>query len=88
MVYKVLNGTAPNYTAGYFTPVSETHSHNTRSSAEGALVIDSMKTNCGARTFKCDGARLWNKLAPAVRNPATYKIFKARSKQGARKQGF
>ncbi len=61
MMYKVSNNLEPQYLQSV-TPVTSVHTHNTRSAARGSLYTCTSNLNYFTRSFKYEGARLWNNL--------------------------
>ncbi|EDO32162.1 predicted protein [Nematostella vectensis] len=61
MVFKVLNGMAPDHLMAKFKRFADVHLKNTRQ-AKNDLVLPRIKHNYGKRTFEYSGAKLWNSL--------------------------
>ncbi len=75
-MYKV-NNLVPQYIQSV-TPVTSVHSHNTRSAARRALYTWTANLNYFTRSFKYEGARLWNNLDSYIKFAQSIAIFKQR----------
>ena len=73
MVFKSLNGLAPDYIGKNFQKI--THSYNTRNSSN--FVLPRCKTNMGQKTFRFLGAKHYNDLPLSVKNSASLNVFKS-----------
>ncbi len=73
-MYKVNNNLVPQY----LTPVISVHTHNTRSTARGALYTCTDNLNYFTRCFKYDGARLWNNLDSYIKFAPSIATFQQR----------
>ncbi len=67
LIYKYQNNLAPQYLVDHFNNISESHDYNTRSSTRGDIKLAKPSNNQLMRTFKYNGAKLWNVLAISVR---------------------
>ena len=76
MVYKSLNGLAPDYFANLFTKISEKHSRNLRSVANDDLAVPFAKTNYFQKSFSVEGANIWNSLLTDIRRIQNINTFK------------
>ncbi len=62
LIYKCQNNLAPQYLVDHFNNISESHNYNTRSSSSGEIKLATPTNNQLMRTFKYNGAKLWNAL--------------------------
>ncbi len=77
MMYKVNNNLVPQYLQSG-TPVTSVHTHNTRSAARSALYTYTVNLNDFTRSFKHEGARLWNNLDSYITFAPSIATFKQR----------
>ena len=78
MMYKIFNNTAPSYMCN-FQLIENVHNYRTRYS-DMAYVVPKVKTQ-GSRTFKYNGAKLWNEIPRHIRLSQTKDIFKENCKK-------
>ena len=71
MVYKALNGLAPEYICGIFTKVSDSHMRKLRSVDNDLLRILSSKTSYFENSFTISSAKQWNELPLDMRNSSS-----------------
>ncbi len=76
-MYKVNTNLVPQYLQSV-TPVTSVHSHNTRSAARGAVYTCTANLNYFTRSFKYEGARLWNNLDTYIKFAPSIATFKQR----------
>ena len=76
MVYKALNGLAPEYISDIFTKVSESHMRNLRSVDYDLLRVPSSRTSYYENSFTISSAKLWNELPLDIRNISVLNTFK------------
>jgi len=76
MVYKSLNGLAPEYLRSKFTDRSDISSY-TLKDYEGKLAIPLPRTNFLKNSFSYNGAVLWNSLSVRLRQAQTLCSFKS-----------
>ena len=76
MVYKSLNGLAPDYLANLFTKISEKHSRNLRSVTNDDLAVPFAKTNYFQKSFSVEGANIWNSLPTDIKQIQNINTFK------------
>ena len=69
LMYKCVNGLAPDYLSNGIQSQMITHSYNTRSSTGNSITQSAIRTEFGKCSFKFSGARSWNDL------PCTIKIL-------------
>ena len=74
MVYKSLNGLAPEYMRSMFIHRDTVYSLR---DAEGKLNIPKSRTNYLKNSFSYTGAVLWNSLSVGLRQAETLESFKA-----------
>ena len=73
MVYKSLNGLAPDYLKSMFTDRSATSTYSLRN-CEGKLVLPLPRTNFVKSIFSYSGAVLWNNLPTNLRQAQTLAV--------------
>ena len=76
MVYKSLNGLAPDYLKSMFTDRSATSSYSLRN-CEGKLALPLPRTNFLKNSFIYSGAVLWNSLPTNLRQAQMLASFKS-----------
>ena len=76
MVYKSLNGLAPEYLKSMFTDRSSTTTYSLRN-CEGKLALPLPRTNFLKNSFSFSGAVLWNSLPTNLRQAQTLASFKS-----------
>ena len=76
MVYKSLNGLAPDYLKSMFTDRSATSTYSLRN-CEGKLALPLPRTNFLKNSFSYSGAVLWNSLPANLRQAQTLATFKS-----------
>ena len=75
MVYKSVNGLAPQYLQDIFTRNSENPSYELRSTATD-LHIPERNTTSGQKGFSFRGSKLWNSLSAEIKSAPTLISFK------------
>ena len=75
LVYKIVNGSAPEYLQNDFNHVSQTHKYSTRHSVS-SLCIPSVKS-AGKASFTYSAIKLWNDLPKKFQNINREHRFKA-----------
>ena len=81
MMYKVVNGTTPDYLNDLFKHVNNIHPLCTRQSKAGDLYIPKCNTNYGKSAFHYKGCVIWNVLSKTLRNANTFMSFKMNFKK-------
>ena len=85
MVYKSLNGQAPDYLVDMFTYLSTTHDVNTRQAAAGQLALPPAENGSDTEYFKSSfsysGVQLWNNIDIDIRNSVNVQSFKQQYKR-------
>ncbi len=76
LIYKRKNNLTPQYLVDHFNKISESHDYNTRSSTCGDIKLAKPSNNQLMRTFKYNGAKLWNALAIYVIGKPSLNSFK------------
>ncbi len=76
LIYKCQNTLAPQYLVDHFNNISESRYYNTRSSTHGDIKLANPSNNQLTRTFKYNGAKLWNALAMSMRGKPSLNSFK------------
>ena len=66
LVYRIVNGSGPEYLKNDFSRVSQTPGYSTRHSVS-FLCIPSVK-RAGKATFSCSAIKLWNELPMEIKN--------------------
>ena len=77
MVYKCLNGLAPDYLINLFKYVSETHSYITQNVSNNNLALPPVSTSLYKRSFSYNRALLSNTLPLPIRNSSSLTTFKS-----------
>jgi len=67
IIFKCLNGIAPNYLSSKFTFTNSIHNYSTRTQTSNNIVVPRSFSNTGMRTFHTRAAYLWNSLPRDVR---------------------
>ena len=62
LIYKALNHLTPEYITAMLMPISETHSHNLRSSTTGTLLVPRSRTSFFDKSFTSSAPTLRNSL--------------------------
>ena len=78
LVYKCLNGLAPQYLIDCLSRLD--NPRTLRSSGSTQLRVPKARVKIGQGAFSVCGPKLWNKLPPSVRSAASLDIFKSRLK--------
>ena len=85
MIYKALNGLAPEYISSMFNYVSATHNRQTRQATAGQLalppVCNGNDIECFKSSFAYNGVKLWNSIDVNLRNSMNVQLFKHRYKR-------
>ena len=76
ITYRALNNLTPDYLSELFTPLSEIHSLNLKSSENGLLHIPLSRTTVFDNSFTCSAPKLWNALPQTVRASGSLVTFK------------
>ena len=75
MVFKALNGRAPQYLTELFSRNSQSSVHNLQNTAND-LKLPLMKTVTGQRCFSFRGVKSWNSLSVESKKPQTWSPLK------------
>ena len=81
MVYKGINGLAPEYISSMLSYVSEQHERHTRSIALDLLHIPRSHSSFFGRAFSVQGPKLWNSLLADIRNSTSVNRFESALKR-------
>ena len=81
LMYKCINGLAPENLAQSVRDRKLPHSYCTRSQSSGNIYIERSRTDWGRRTFRDSGARLWNNLPTYVKNSVNVQSLKMNLKR-------
>ena len=76
MVYKALNGLAPEYISEIFVKISDTHNRILRSVDNELLRIPGSRTKIYENSFTISAAKLWNEVPLYIRNIKDLETFK------------
>ena len=76
MVYKSLNGLAPDYLKSMFTDQSAISAYSLKN-CEGKLAVPLPRTNFLKNSFNYNGAVMWNSLLTNLRQAQTIASFKS-----------
>ena len=74
LMFKTVNGLAPQRLCDIFKNVDEIHNYNLRGSAS-KLYIPKRKTEFLKNSFGYSGAKLWNQIPEEIRNSSSFKSF-------------
>merc|ERR1712002_1302460 len=77
MVYRTLNGQAPDYLSQLFNKTNNVHNYRTRAAVSEGVIVPKARTNMGKMCFSHSGAVDWNKLPCVVRHASSKQIFTA-----------
>jgi hypothetical protein len=86
MVYKCLNGLAPDYLVDTFIKRSDIHDRSTRN--HDLLDIPLYRTAAGQRTFNYRDAKIWNVLDDKLKNITSITIFKKELREILLKESY
>ena len=75
LVYKAVNGLAPDYMCALFIPISNISTRTTRSNEKGDLYVPKAQTNVFKNSIAVNGAHIWNELDPIIRNTNSLSAF-------------
>ena len=75
LMYKYKQNLLPKVFDGYFTTVSQTHGHFTRSSARNDYRAPQARSNYGLNRLKNEGVKIWNGFSAEIRNSGNIKQF-------------
>lgn len=76
LLYRCINGLAPDYLSDDILIRMKPHRYGTRSQTTTNITVELTKTDWGRHTFKNSGARLWNHLPCHVKNSLSMQAFK------------
>ena len=77
MVYRALNGQAPEYLTLLLNISSTAHNYRTRASVSDGLLVPKAQTNAGKQSFSHSGTVDWNQLPNSVRHAPSKQAFSA-----------
>ena len=75
LMYKIMNGSTPEYLSRIFTHISSVHSHNLRNSTHNTFV-PRPRTEAGRSSLHYRGAVLWNSLTLDIKSKTSLNSFK------------
>ena len=76
MMYKCMNGLAPEYLTEFFKKCSSVNNYTMRSTSLDNLHVQRPNTNFGKRTFQYSGIILWNSLPLTLKECKNLELFK------------
>jgi len=76
LVFKSVNGLAPEYLADMFISVDQAHERQTRASTNGDLMVPRYRLKARQNTLAVKGAGLYNECDTSIRNQDTILSFK------------
>ena len=76
LVYRAVNGLAPDYMCALFTPISNISTRTTRSNERGDLYVPKARSDVFKNSIAVNGAHIWNELNPIIRNSNSLSNFK------------
>ena len=76
MLYKSLNGLAPQYLTDMFRHTNDVHYHSLRSTTRNNLFLEGGNTEFHNKTFSYVAAKDWNELSNQCKNANSLNIFK------------
>ena len=81
LIYKCLNGLAPNYLCDAFTSCGDVHNYCTRGPNRRNLYVPQPNLECFKRSFIYVGPNVWNDIPDSIRNLKIMQSFKKRMKE-------
>ena len=75
LVFKLIQGTLPNYLIKYFTVNNEVHSRNTRYAKFNLVCLKYIRETEGGKSFLVRACKLWNKLSLELRHKDSLPAF-------------
>ena len=76
LMYKIVNGSAPEYLCNEFSLAREVHSYRTRNAVGNNLCPPRPRTGAGKKSFHFVGTQIWNNLTPSVKHAGNLNGFK------------
>ena len=83
MVYKSINGLAPQHMSNLFTRNSTCSSRNLRNTKTDLRLSKKTSAN-GQKCFSYQGAKLWNSLSAEIKQAPSFAVFKQNIQQTGR----
>ena len=80
LMYKAVQGTAPDYICDMFTNQRDVSQRTTRSSSDDRLYMPRPRTAIMKKSIRCAGVDVWNSLPADIRESPGEHIFKAKLK--------
>ena len=81
LMYKITDGTTPEYTQSMFDKCDTIHSYETRSARNGNFITPKMTSAKGQTAFVYSGAQVWNSLPLCIKEARSVDIFQERLKE-------
>ena len=76
LMYKCVNGLAPNYLCDQVNLISEVNNYNTRSANSLDVLVPAINRNILKKSFAYNGASIWNSLPDFIRRAEDVLHFK------------
>ena len=76
LMYKCINGMAPDYLSDQVTLISEVNTYNTRSSSTLEVLVPTVNRSVFKKSFSYNGAIIWNSLPDFIRRADSLQSFK------------
>ena len=76
LMFKCVNGLAPNYLSDQVNLMSEVNNYNTRSSNSLDVLVPAVNREIFRKSFAFNGARIWNSLPDFIRRAGSVAQFK------------
>ena len=70
LMHKIIKN--KNTTAESLTPLTDVHTHNTRSRQKENYYLPAVRTNLGKTSFSYNGPKIWNSFPTKVRNSSDF----------------
>ena len=67
LMFKCVNGIAPDYLCNEFYKITDVHDRVTRQSSDNDLYLSTVKTSYMQRSLRYYGANLWNRIPMNIR---------------------
>ena len=76
MMYKIVNGLAPNYLSDFITLTSDIHSRNTRSSSNSIWIRKNITSKIHRKSFFFFIANIYNSIPQNIKQSTSLTCFK------------
>ena len=81
LMYKITDGTAPEYTQSMFNKCDTIHSYETRAVRNGNFITPKMNSAKRQTSFVYSGAQVWNSLPLRIKEARSIEILQERLKE-------